>query len=195
MAKSKYLTAYEKMLAKERELREKLEIDLEAIANDKAKVEKVILKLKEVEEVPDIICEDEPYVAWQMGVKNDAFAIRIYRIIRDQMVTKSNRKAKDFEALWNTHKETIGNWLLNALNKSGAKSVNCGEIGKAHKKRKVRAKSEDWEKMLAWAVENNAEDIVEKRVSSTFVTKYEGENDELPPFVSVFKEDQIVVTK
>ena len=194
MAKSKYVIVYEKMLAKERELREQLEADLRAIAKDKEKVEKAILKLKETAEVPEIICEEEPYIAWQMGVKNNAFAIKLYRIIRDK-VTKFNRTAKDHEALQNTYKENIGNWLLQSLNKAGEKSVNCGDAGKAYKKRKVRAKAEDWAKMLSWAVDHEAEDIVEKRVNAGFVTKYEEEHGELPPFVSVFKEDQIVVTK
>jgi len=194
MAKpEKMLETYVKMLKKKRELTETFNASVDKIEVDQNKL-MVALGSCEFEEVPDIICEDDPYTAWKIGHQNDAYAIRLYRVLRDT-VTKNNRRAKDSEAKNNLFKEKIGNWLLDALNKSGAKSVNCGDAGKAYKKMKVRANPVDWDAFIKWAAENEAADSVQKRVNASFVTKYEEENGELPPFIDVFKEYDIVVTK
>lgn len=192
--KDKLLSTYVKMLTKKRELLEKYNSEIEKITKSQEVVAKAMKQAGEYEEVPEIVCEDDPHTAWVIGHQNDAYAIKLYRIIRDD-VTSNNRKAKDHEALRNTHKEGIGSWLLNALNKSGAKSVNCGEAGKAYKKLKVQAHAADWDAYVKWAVENEAADSIQKRINSSFITKYEEDNDELPPFVDVFKEYDIVVTK
>ena len=192
--KSKLISTYVKMLTKKRELKEAYEAKIKKIDESRAVVAKAMLEAGEYEEIPDIICEDDPDTAWKIGIQNNAYAIHLYRIIRD-CVQAYNRRAKDHEALQNLYKEKIGNWILNELNKSGAKSVNCGEAGKAYKKLKVRANAADWDAFLKWAAENDAGDAIQKRINSSFITKYEEENDELPPFIDVFKEFDIVVTK
>jgi hypothetical protein len=191
--KDKFLSTYVKMLEKQREITEKFQVEFDKIELAKSKLAKHLVE-EEFEEVPDIICEDASYVAWQIGVQNDAYAIRLYRVLRDK-VSGNNRGAKDFEAEQNLFKEKIGGWLLNALNKSGANSVNCGEAGKAYKKLKIRANAVDWDAFLRWAAENEAADAVQKRINSSFIKKYEEEHGELPPYVDVFKEFDVVVTK
>jgi len=187
------LDTYVKMLEKRRELTETFNAAIDKIQADQNKMQAPLSKC-EFEEVPDIICEDDPYTAWKIGRQNDAYAIRLYRVLRDA-VAGNNRRAKDSEAKNNLFKDKIGNWLLDALNKSGAKSVNCGEAGKAYKKMKVRANPVDWDAFINWAAKNEAGDAIQKRVNASFVTKYEEENGELPPFIDVFKEYNIVVTK
>lgn len=192
--KEKLLSTYTKMLEKRRKVTETYEAEIAKIDKARDVVATAMVGAGEYEEIPDIICEDAPEIAWVIGTQNDAYAIRLYRVVRDT-VQSGNRKAKDFEALQNLHKEKIGGWLLAALNKSGAQSVNCGEAGKAYKKLKIRANPADWDAFLKWAAENEAADAIQKRVNASFVTKYEEENDEPPPFLDIFKEYDIVVTK
>ncbi len=193
-SQEKLLGVYVKMLTKERALSLEFKEKMEAIVTDRAKVATLLIKSGEVDQVPEIICADDPWVAWQIGLKNDAYAIELYRNLRDD-VTKGNRSAKDSEAESKMFMEKIGNWLLDSLNKSGHKSVNCGEVGKAYKKMKTRANATDWTKYIQWAAENGAEDSVQKRLNANFINNYEAENDELPPFVDVFRELEVVVTK
>lgn len=183
-----------KMLEKKRELKAEYDAAIKKIDEEQSKVSEHLIETCEFEEVPDIICEDDPYTAWNIGKQNDAFAIRLYRIIRDK-VTANNRQAKDFEAFYNEYKTRIGGWLLDALNKSGAKSINCGEVGTAYRQQKVTASPADWDSFLVWAAENEAGDAIQKRVNSSFVKKYEEETGETPPFLNVFKEYEIVVRK
>jgi predicted metalloendopeptidase len=195
MTKSeKLLATYVKMLEKEHELRDIYKQQTDKISSERALIAKHLVDSGEVFEVPEIICSDSPYLAWQLGEKNDAYAIRLYRVLRDA-VSANNRVAADYEAEQNLFKDKIGNWLLAALNKSGAKSVNCGESGKAYKRMKVRVSAADWEGFVSWAVANDAQDAIQKRVNASFVTKYEEENEELPPFLNVSKEYEVVVTK
>lgn len=192
--KDKLLSTYTKMLEKRRKVTKAYEAEIAKIDKARSVVSTAMVEAGEYEEVPEIVCEDAPEVAWGIGIQNDAYAIKLYRIFRDS-VESGNRKAKDFAALQNLHKEKIGGWLLAALNKSGATSVNCGAAGKAYRKLKVRANPADWDAFLKWAAENEAADAIQKRVNTSFVTKYEEENDEPPPFLDIFKEYDVVVTK
>ncbi len=193
-SQEKMLSIYVKMLTKERELTEKFKEQMEAIRVDRGRAATMLIKSGVVEEVPEIICSDDPWVAWQIGERNDAYAIGLYRVLRDS-VAAGNRCAKDAEAESKMFMEKIGGWLLNSLNKSGHKSVNCGAAGKAYKQTKTRVNATDWTKFIKWAADNGAEDAVQKRVNASFVNSYEEENDELPPFIDVFRELEVRVTK
>ena len=188
------LTTLVKMLEKKRQLKAEYKAAIKKIEEEQTKVSAHLAETCEFEEIPDIVCEDAPYTAWQIGKQNDAFAIRLYRTIRDK-VSASNREAKDFESISNEEKTRIGGWLLDALNKSGAKSINCGEAGTAYRQLKVTANPVDWDSFLEWAAENGAGDAIQKRVNSSFVKKYEEETGTTPPFLNVFKEFEIIVRK
>jgi hypothetical protein len=191
---TKAITAASRILEKKRALLEACEEEIKKLDGDLEKVAAYLVTTAEVSDVPQVIKEDMPFLAWQLMEKNDALAIEIYRTLRET-VQESNRKAKDFETINNEHKDTVGNWLLKSLNESGANSVNCGVVGKAYKKLKVQASAADWDAFLHWVDEQKAYDAVQKRVNSSFVSKYEEENGELPPFLNVHKEFEVIVTK
>lgn len=207
---SKAIAAYAKILETEQALQESYDAKIKALSDDRAKLSAYLVGTAEVDEVPEVIRERDPYLAWQIGEKNDAVAIEAYRRLRD-MVQEGNRKAKDFETEHNGFKDKIGEWLLAQLNASGANSVNCGTSGKAYKKLKVHASAADWDAFVRWAAENEAFDAVQKRINSSFVSKYWDEKveedkakaaeekrepvGEYPPFLNVHKEYEVVVTK
>ena len=191
---NKALETYSKILAKKLELIENHKLAITKLSEDQKKVESFLVGNPEISEVPEIIRENEPFLAWTLGEKNDAIAISIYRNLRDK-VQELNRIAKDFESEHNEQKEKVGNWILARLNESKAQSINCGVYGKAYKKLKIQASAADWGGFLKWAAEHNAEDAIQKRIVGSFVTNYEEENGELPPFLNVHKEYEVVVTK
>lgn len=191
----KAIDTYAKMLSAEEALQAEFDKQLEALAKKKQVVSEYLMNnASDVEEIHDIIKEKDPILYWKICVKNDASAIEAYRILRD-WVTQSNKKAKDFAASIEFDKDKIGAWLLAKLNASGNNSVNCAPYGKAYKKLKTQASAEDWDAFVKWAADNQAFDAIQRRVKTEFVNKYEEDHGELPPYLNVYREWEIIVTK
>lgn len=207
---AKAIATVEKILSRKVEIVEAFKAEMKKIDEDMGKLSVFLMSTSEVSDVPEIVKEMEPFLAWSIMEKNDATSIEAYRNLRDK-VQSMNREAKDYETLHNDQKDKIGTWLLEALNKSGANSVNCGVSGKAYKKRAVKASPADWDAFLHWVDEEKAYDAVQKRVNSSFVDKFfeeklkedeakakiEGRepHGEYPPFLNVSVEWEVVVTK
>ena len=194
---STVLTDYKTILKLQQQLQADYEAKLSTLTSKRDKMEAWLLNQDETtgKVIEDDLKAMSPYVFWHITEKTNASSIEAYRQLRDD-VQEQNRVAKDNAEVQNGYKDTIGAWILAKLNTEGENSVNCGESGKAYKKLVTHASAADFDALIKWAGENNAADIVQKRVNSAFVNKYAEENGgELPPFVNVMRSFEVVVTK
>ena len=205
------LKQYTELLNKRKQLSEAYAIQDEKILSVKAKMENWLLSQKEEIDFEDSFESlEEPYIFWKISKKTVETAIISYRSIRDS-VSGTNGKAAEFESEQNKNKVVIGNWLLCEANKLGVDNFSKKGVGKAYKKLKTYANIVDWDNFLEWAAENKAGDAIQKRVNSSFVTKYydmkldeDKEKAELekrepsgeyPPFLDVRSEYEMIVTR
>lgn len=190
------VAALELVLASQQKIESEYKAKVAELTAKRSKIESWLLDQQETMELTTAadIKDLSPYVFWYVQPKTDDSAVEAYRNLRDQ-VQEKNLEAKDNAEVLNEQKEKIGAWILSQLNARGQKSFNCGESGKAYKKLVTYANAADFDALIKWAGENNAADIVQKRVNAGFVTKYQETNGEFPPFVNVNQEYEVVVTK
>lgn len=124
----------------------------------------------------------------------------------NQLVTKyleirSNREAllKDYEALDAGFKEEQKQYetlLLDACNKLGANSINTAQ-GTVVRKLNERFYCSDWDSFYRFIAENNAPQLLEKRIHQGNFKEFHEPNaaDGLPPGVNVMREFNIIVRK
>jgi hypothetical protein len=78
--------------------------------------------------------------------------------------------------------------MLGFLNDSN-QDVSTNEFGKFSRKEDLKPSAEDWSAVYAFIKENDAWELLHKRLGKTFVEKYaEDHEGALPPGVKVFRE-------
>ncbi|MES2704831.1 MAG: hypothetical protein V4649_19505 [Bacteroidota bacterium] len=85
-------------------------------------------------------------------------------------------------------------WLMTTLRAIGADSLKT-EHGTAFISTRDRASCADWGTLWAWMAENGRLDMLEKRVSTKPIVEYLEQYGELPPGVSINREQTIVVRR
>lgn len=85
-------------------------------------------------------------------------------------------------------------WLMTTLRAIGADSLKT-EHGTAFITTRDRASCADWGTLWSWMAENGRLDMLEKRVSTKPVIDYLEEYGELPPGVSINREQTINVRR
>lgn len=168
----------------------------EKLSNLSAVEQNIRQFIKESEDTIDKVDFDPraPFESWKVCHDDIDRAVEAYRCIRDT-VTANNSKAKAFEKESNEHKEIVANWLLQKANDQKVNSFRT-DHGTAFKQIKVRASCANWDNFVAWAAEHGAADALFKRVNSSFVKQYQEENDgEIPPYLNVDREFEIIVRK
>lgn len=85
-------------------------------------------------------------------------------------------------------------WLMNTLRAVGADSLKT-DAGTAYISTRDRASCADWGTLWAWLASEGRLDMLEKRVSTGPVVQYLEEMGELPPGVSINREQTIVVRR
>lgn len=87
-----------------------------------------------------------------------------------------------------TQQESLEGVMLGFLNDSNQDS-STNEFGKFSRKEDLKPSAEDWPTIYDWIKENDAWELLHKRLGKTFVEKYAEENKgALPPGVKVFRE-------
>lgn len=76
-------------------------------------------------------------------------------------------------------------FLMNELNKAGVDSLSAKGIGTAFKQTTTSITSEDWPATLDWIKENNAWEMLERRVSKAAAQEYIEANGDIPPGLKV----------
>ena len=72
--------------------------------------------------------------------------------------------------------------ILQHLQAVGGESIRTPN-GTAYKTTRVSCTVQEWEPLLAWIQENNAWEMLDKRVNKTGVESYKEEHNDLPPGV------------
>lgn len=86
-------------------------------------------------------------------------------------------------------------WLLRRAIENGVDKFAVAGIGTAFKQTRTSARCADWGLFSKWVLKTKNIDAVEARVSSSFLKEYREEKNKLPPGVSVFEEDRMVVRR
>lgn len=127
-----------------------------------------------------------------MTVKTETI-IQAYVDLRDKRsALKKKFEAMDEELV--SKMDKLEGALLKRLNEAGAESLKT-EAGTAYIQLKKKASCADWPSFWQWIVDNGRPDMLEKRVSASTVKEYEEENKELPPFLNVITEREVVVRR
>jgi len=109
--------------------------------------------------------------------------IELYVKLRDRR--KARKLAYDTDDMKDRdYQEKIEQKLLAFLNESGGESFRT-DAGTAYKTTRTSATVQDWSAALDFIKENAAWDMLEQRVSKTFVENYMEENEATPPGVGV----------
>lgn len=120
--------------------------------------------------------------------------IKAHVNIRD---ARSNLK-RDYEASDKDLKDAQAKLeaaLLNHLNVHGMESVRT-EFGTFYAQEEMTPSASDWNAVYQWIVDNDAWDLLEKRLKKTFIKEYaEAHGGGLPPGVSVFREKVVRVRR
>jgi hypothetical protein len=91
--------------------------------------------------------------------------------------------------------EKLEGIMLKHLNECGAASVRT-DSGTFYKQEAITPSASDWQLVYDWIKDNDAWDLLERRVKSTFIREYQEAHDgALPPGISVYREYVIRVRK
>jgi hypothetical protein len=105
---------------------------------------------------------------------------------------------KQYEAEDNALKDqlaTLDGFLLETMQSLGAESVRT-KHGTVYLSVSVKPNCGDWNALYAWITENDAFDVLERRVKKSFIVDYMKENkDELPPGISVLHEYTVTIRR
>lgn len=84
--------------------------------------------------------------------------------------------------------------ILKFLMDNGIKSVKT-EHGTAYQQEDILPTCSDWSAFFAWVRKNNAFDALEKRIKKTFVKEMLDSEGDVPPGVSIIRENVVRVRK
>jgi hypothetical protein len=119
---------------------------------------------------------------------------KVYLKIRDARAALS----KDFDEKDKQLKAqltTLENAMLAHLNATGSESVRT-ENATFFSQEEMTVSCQDWAALYKWIADNDAWDVLERRVKKTFVKEFaEAHDGSLPPGVSAFREKQVRVRR
>ena len=120
--------------------------------------------------------------------------VRAYIKMRDaRAAMKAEYEAKDNEV--KDQMEVIENHLLEVCKAADAKSINTG-AGTIIRSKKTRYWTSDWEVMHDFIRENNALDLLERRVAQTAMTDFLEKNpDKMPKGLNVDSKYTVVIRR
>lgn len=120
--------------------------------------------------------------------------VQVYNAIRDARTVKRHAWEAEDELL-EADQQKVKAFLLDRLNQNGAKSI-ATEHGTVYRIEKVKPSAADWSAIQQWIIANDAWDLMERRLKSTFVKQYMDENaGQIPPGVNVHREFEVVVRR
>jgi hypothetical protein len=119
---------------------------------------------------------------------------KVYRKIRDHIQTITKEHETEVAGL-KAQQDEIANAMREQMKALGVKSVRT-EFGTVTMSMKTRYMSQDWDAFKTFMVENDALDLVERRISQLNMAKFLEENpDNIPPGLSSESEYAITVKK
>lgn len=120
--------------------------------------------------------------------------VDVYLKIRDKRAALK-REFEDQDKNLKAQQERLETELLRFLDATGMDSAKTPS-GTVFRQRDMIPQAADWEAVYAWIKENDAFDILERRLKKTFVKEYMDNNDgALPPGVNVFQKFDVQVRR
>jgi hypothetical protein len=126
-------------------------------------------------------------------INNVHEAVEKYICLRDE--NKAIQQEADARIEANKEKmKRLEAYFMGKLNETGANSMST-DAGRFHKQIEIYPRAVDWDTVYNFIKENDAYDLLEKRLTKTFVKKYMEENEEPPPGVAVQREYIVKITR
>jgi hypothetical protein len=120
----------------------------------------------------------------------DNSLLKLYIKLRDQ---RAQRKAayEEDDADDRGKQDKIEIEFLRRFNERGIDNVAARGIGTAYRSTRASATVADWDALLDHVQDNEAWEMIERRVNKTAVQQYRDEHDDLPPGVN-WSETQVI---
>lgn len=146
-----------------------------------------------LEEVPQSVVESNPTLAWAIGQKNDASAIKMHMLVDDVLLSKMESEYEESVKPLKVLKEDIEKWGLTQLLERRSKNFKSAE-GTGSLRTDVKYQVADKRLMVDWLAKNNAEGEVSItiRPNSKFFASLVESTGELPAGLSTFREQKCV---
>ena len=120
--------------------------------------------------------------------------VQAYNAIRDARTARRHAWEK-VDAALEEEQNTLKVFMLDLLNKNGAQSIKTS-AGTVYRSERAKVSGADWGAIWAWAKDNDAMDIFERRLKAKFVTDYMEEHDGVvPPGVNIHREFEVSVRR
>jgi|TARA_Y100000401_G_C8313105_1_gene220904 hypothetical protein len=114
--------------------------------------------------------------------------------IRDE-ITKINKEADKKVKGLEREKEALEKYCDQKLESAGAETVKTAS-GTIMRQEKIRFTTEDWERMYQFIEDNDAFELLEKRIHQTNMRRFLEDNpDKEPKGLNAFRETKIVVRR
>jgi len=118
----------------------------------------------------------------------------VYQKIRDTRTAKRHAWEAEDKAL-DDQQAVLKAHMLGVLNQLGGNSVATPH-GTIYKQEKIKPSAADWGAIWEWMKANNAPDLVERRLKTTFIKEFMDEHGgALPPGINVHREYEVVVRR
>lgn len=121
---------------------------------------------------------------------SDAALLKAYITLRDN---RAQRKAAytDDDASDKMKQDKIEAEFLRRFNERGIDNVSTKGVGTAYRSTRASATVADWDMLFDYIMDNEAWEMLERRVNKTAVEQFRAANDDIPPGVN-WSETQVV---
>lgn len=187
-----------KVLEKQQALKDKYQADNAKWESTKAKIEQYLLESGEtVDNLPDVIKEQEPYLAWKISGKTDESLIAAHMQIDDKIIPQLENELKAIIEPLKEQKETLEQYALAVLNERKCSNFGVTGVGRVENRTNVRYSVSDKKLFVADALKNGYADeiTVTIRPNSKLLAGIVEETGELPSGVSSHREQKAVFVK
>lgn len=126
----------------------------------------------------------------KIGELDDVSLLKLFIALRDR---RAKRKAAydDDDANDKDKQNKIEVEFLRRFQDRGIDNVSARDIGTAYKSTRSSATVADWEEVLDYVQENEAWELLERRVNKTAVEQFKSVEGDLPPGIN-WSETQVV---
>lgn len=121
---------------------------------------------------------------------DDLTLLKMFIALRDRRAERKAAYQADDESD-RTKQDKIEVEFLRRFNERGIDNVSSRGVGTAYKSTRASATVADWDTLLGHVQENDAWELLERRVNKTAVEQFKAVNDDLPPGVN-WAETQVV---
>lgn len=119
----------------------------------------------------------------KMTELDDVSLLKVFIGLRDKRAKRKAAFTND-DLDDRTKQDRIENEFLSRFNDRGIDNVSARGVGTAFRNVRASATVGDWDSLLAHIQENDAWEMLERRVNKTAVQQFRDEHEDLPPGVN-----------